>query len=210
MRPPSEPRLFVVREPEPEDDAALARAAAHGDPGAAGAIWDRYSGLLRGVLRRSLGAQDVEDHLQEVFLRFFKKPAELRDPGALRCFLIGVAMRVAGSELRRRRVRRILSLSPSGELHGPATPPLDAEARQAVVRLYAILDRLDADSRLLFTLRHVEALELTELAEVFGVSLATLKRRLSRVSDRVLLAARRDAALVEYLSRGALAERGRP
>jgi RNA polymerase sigma-70 factor (ECF subfamily) len=210
MGPPTEQRLFVVREDAtPEDDVGVARAAASGDPRAAGIIWDRYAGVVRGVLRRSLGAQDVEDHVQEVFLRFFRKPGELRDPGALRCFLIGIAMRVAGTELRKRRVRRFLMLTPSGEVQGPSTPPLDAEAREAVVRLYAILERLDADSRLLFTMRHVEALELTELAEVFRVSLATLKRRLARVSDKVFLAAGRDAILMDYLARGAFAHRGR-
>lgn len=204
MRHPSEPRLSVVRAPERGslDDAALARAAAAGDPEASGLVFDRYSRLVRGLLRRSLGQNDVDDHVQEVFLRLFAELERLRDPAALRSFLIGISIRVAGSELRRRRVRRWLSLAPSGEPPELAVPPLDASAREALQRLYAILDRQDPDSRLLFTMRFVERLELTELAAAFDVSLATLKRRLSRVSDRVFAGVRRDELLLPYFEAG--------
>lgn len=206
MRQPSEPRFSVVRAPERStlDDAALARAAAAGDPEAAGVMFDRYSRLVRGLLRRSLGQNDVDDHVQEVFLRLFAELERLRDPAALRSFLIGIAIRVAGSELRRRRVRRWLSLAPSGDPPELAVPPLDASAREALQRLYAILDRQDPDSRLLFTMRYVERLELAELAAAFDVSLATLKRRLARVSDRVFAGVRRDELLLPYLKAGPL------
>ncbi len=204
MRQPSEPKLYVVRDaPALQDaDAALALAAARGDAWAAGVVWDRYSGPVRGMLRRSLGAQDVDDQVQEVFLRFFRHVDALRDATAVRSFLFGIAFRVAGSELRRRKVRRFLGLTPSGDVPSPATPPLDAEAREALVRLYGILDRLEPESRLLFTMRYVEGRELTEMAEAAHVSLATVKRRLAKASDVVFRIAGRDAALMSYLSRG--------
>src|SRR3569832_1550010 len=102
MRQRSEPKLHVVRAAprQTDDDATIATAAARGEAWAASAVWDRHSVLVRGVLRRSLGAQDVDDHVQEVFLRFFRHAGELRDPAALRSFLIGIALRSAGSELR--------------------------------------------------------------------------------------------------------------
>jgi RNA polymerase sigma-70 factor (ECF subfamily) len=201
MRAEAEPKLFVVRgTPEPADDAALALAAGRGSPHAAGAIWDRHAGLVRGILRRSLGADDVEDHVQEVFLRLFKQLPELRKPESLRSFLIGIAIRVAGTELRRRRVRRWLHIAPPDELENDPAPVRDDDAREAVSRLYAILDRLDADSRVLFVLRYVEALELTEVAAARGVSLATVKRKLARTAERVFALARRDEILLTYLS----------
>ena len=67
------------------DDGELVRAAAAGHPGAAKVIWDRYSRLVRSLLRRSMGPEgEVEDLLQEVFLRFFERAGTLRDTGALR------------------------------------------------------------------------------------------------------------------------------
>lgn len=209
MRQPSEPRLFVVQAPPvQEDDAGLARAAIEGDPRAPGLIWDRYGRLVRGVLRRSLGEDEVDDHVQEVFLRFFRQVAGLRKPGSLRCFLIGIAMRVAGSELRRRRVRRFMRLAPADELESGPASARDDDAREAVRRLYAILDRVDSRTRLLFVLRYVEALELTEIAESLDVSLATAKRHLARAGDRVFSLAGRDEVLLAYLGRAPHLARG--
>jgi RNA polymerase sigma-70 factor (ECF subfamily) len=162
-------------------------------------VWDRYAGLVRRILRRSLGPDaDVEDAVQDVFLRFFSQVGGLRDPGALRPFLIGITLHVAGSALRRRRVRRWLRLTDDGSLPERAGARDDDEARAALRRLYAILDRLDDAGRLVFVLRHIEGLELTEVAAALGTSLATTKRRLAKVTGRVLAMIERDPALAEY------------
>ncbi len=201
MAAPGPRPVLVARQQAPEvDDASLARSAMAGDPAAHTAIWDRYHLLVRRVLCRAMGpANDVEDHVQEVFLRFYRSSALLRDPSALRSFLFGIAMRVAASELRSRRIRSWLRLTPDGVLDEHAAPHADADAREAVKRLYAILDRLDTKSRLAFVLHHVEGLELLDVAAALGVSLATVKRRLSRVSARVWAMAEGDRLLVEYL-----------
>lgn len=182
------------------DDATLARSAMEGDPSAHTAIWDRYHPLVRRVLYRSMGpGNDVEDQVQEVFLRFYRNRALLRNPSALRSFLFGITLRVAASEIRSRRIRGWLRLTPDGVLDDHAAPHTDGDAREAVKRLYAILDRLDTKSRLAFVLHYVEGLELLEVASALGVSLATVKRRLTRVSARVWAAAQGDRVLIEYL-----------
>lgn len=157
------------------------------------------------MLRRTLGpGAEVEDALQEVFLRFFRSAANVREPSALRSFLIGIAVRVASGELRRRRVRRWFFLTADGQLPEPE-PAADAaaeQAREAVRRLYEILDSLDDASRLAFILRHVERLELTEVASAMGVSLATVKRKLRRVVPVVLARARGDEVLSRWVAGG--------
>ncbi|AKT40254.1 RNA polymerase sigma factor [Chondromyces crocatus] len=181
------------------DDAALARAAAEGHPAAASVAWDRFSPLVRGLLRRSLGPSvDVEDQVQEVFLRFFRQIPTLRDPARVRSFLIGITVRVAGTEIRKRRVRRWLRLTDTGAVPEESTT-LDEDAREAVTRLYAILDGMGADERLAFVLRHVEGLELTEVAAGLDVSLATAKRKLARATARVFARVERDPVLSAYL-----------
>jgi RNA polymerase sigma-70 factor, ECF subfamily len=202
MAAPGPRPVLVARSEAPEvDDATLARSAAEGDPKAHAAIWDRYHPLVRRVLARAMGpGTDVEDQLQEVFLRFYRNRALLRNPAALRSFLYGITLRVAASELRSRRVRGWLRLTPDGVLEGHAAAlHSDADAREAVKRFYAILDRLDTEGRLAFVLHHVEGLELLEVASALGVSLATVKRRLTRVSARVYAMAQGDRMLIEYL-----------
>jgi RNA polymerase sigma-70 factor (ECF subfamily) len=192
------------------DDATLASMAAEGDAEAHTAIWDRYAPLVRGIVRRSIGPEsEVEDLVQEVFLRFYRNLSLLRNPGALRSFIFAISLRVTISELRSRRVRRWLRLTDTGAQPTCArcVPPADFEAREAVSGLYTILDRLDPRDRMAFVLYHVEGLELTEVAEALGVSLATVKRRLSRIACRVFAMAESDQRLVEYSGRIARAGR---
>ncbi len=138
----------------PTDDAALARLAAEKDPRAAAALWDRYASLVRGILRHTLGpSADVEDLVQDAFIGLFRTLPGLRDPDALRSFVVGTALRVARSELRRRRVRRWLALTPTGAMPDTAQPGAsDPEARRAVKRLYEVLDQIDDRGRMAFVL----------------------------------------------------------
>jgi len=184
------------------DDAGLARAAIEGQAGAHATVWQRYAGLVTGLLRRTLGpGADVEDQVQETFVQFFRDVKKIREPAALRSFLIAVASRVARSELRRRRFRRWLTLTDSGAVPDEPAAGADAEAREAVRRLYALLDRLDDRGRVLFVLRYVEGLELTDVAAALDMSLATVKRHLARVSTQVHAMAAGDPLLAPYLAR---------
>jgi RNA polymerase sigma-70 factor (ECF subfamily) len=194
-RGPSGHDLRTAQDDGPSD-AELARLAQDRDPRAATLVWDRYAGLVRGVLFRSVGpGHDIEDLLQDVFIGFFKNVGGLRDGSALRPFLVGIALRTARTALRKRRVRRWLRLSDDGTVPEVATSDGDPRTREAVRRLYAILDELDDRERLAFVLRHAEGHELTEAAATLGVSLATVKRMLQRADAHVQARAREDDLL---------------
>ena len=162
----------------------MVEAALRGDRSAAPAIVARYRSLVRRYLLASLTPGDVDDHLQEVFARCFERLETLRDPSALRSFLIGITLRLVGSERRRRRVRRLEMLTETGELPEPHLEE-DVASRQAVWRTRAILDRLRPESCRVLELRFVQEQKLSEVAQNLGVSLATAKRHLARASARI-------------------------
>jgi len=184
-----------------EDDAALVARVRAREPAAPGRMWDRYAFLVRRILRRMLGPIDVEDCVQDAFLRLFRDLGSLREPARLRSFLIGIAIHVANSELRKRRAKRWLLLAGDGTLLEPETAVTDDwhEPRAAVLRLYQILDRVSDKLRTVFVLRYIEGLELTELAALLDCSLATVKRRVADASSRVCLLAASDPLLAPYL-----------
>jgi RNA polymerase sigma-70 factor (ECF subfamily) len=185
-----------------ESDAELVAAVLARGPGAAARLCDRYASLVRRILRRILGpGVDVEDALQDAFLRLFCDLGSLREPAALRSFLIGISLHVAKSELRKRRARRWLLLSDDGAVPEPESGAevQDPEARAAMERLYEVLDRVGHERRVVFVLRYVEALELAELSAVLGCSLATTKRRVAEAARRVTQLAASDPLLAPYL-----------
>ncbi|WP_437945548.1 RNA polymerase sigma factor [Sorangium sp. So ce296] len=162
-------------------------------------IWDRYSGLVRGVLYGALGPDtSLEDLVQEVFLSLIQGAARIQDGQALRGYLATIAARQAALEIRKRKIRRWVGLSPSGELPERALERVDFEHREVLRALHRALDRLSTRRRMAFVLRHVQGLDMLETAAALGVSESTLRRELE--SARELLRKAREPALQEFLS----------
>jgi RNA polymerase sigma-70 factor (ECF subfamily) len=183
------------------DDADLARALIARDPQAPRALWRRYAPMVFRMLRRALGpGHDVEDLAQEVFLCVFEKVTTLREPKALKAFVISITVLTTRSELRRLWVRRWIRLSGKTDVTGKAVVHLDTDAREALGRFYGLLDRINAQDRTLFVLRFMEGLGLLEVAAAAQLSLATTKRRLARVWSKVRLLVERDPILAEYIT----------
>jgi RNA polymerase sigma-70 factor (ECF subfamily) len=183
------------------DDAALARALIGRHPDAPRAVWTRFAPIVRGLVRRSLGPDhSVEDLVQDVFATFFAKPERLREPAALRAFLISMTLNNVSYELRRRRVRRLVGLSQSSELPDIRVVESNPDAREALVRFYRILDGIRTRDRLAFVLRYVEGMEVADVARAMKTSVPTARRCFSRAHQRVSLLASRDPFLAEYLT----------
>jgi RNA polymerase sigma-70 factor (ECF subfamily) len=201
---PPQPRLRLVAPGEQDvlDDATLVGAVIAGEEWAARAVWKRYSPLVYGVLDRALGsASESEDLTQEVFWRLFASIRNVQDPNALRSFLYSSAIRMLRWHLRKKRVRRFLALSDTGEVPEAHAQATDSEGRELLTRFYRMLDQLGADERTAFVLRQVEGLPLQEIADVTGSSLATVKRRIRRACDVIEKLARTEPEFAEYLGR---------
>jgi RNA polymerase sigma-70 factor (ECF subfamily) len=179
------------------DDASIARILIEGDRSAPRVAWHRFAPMVHRMLKRAFGPEhEIDDLVQDVFLTLFARVHTLREPQALRAFLIAITAHTIRYELRRKAALRWLRF---GEPADAKAVDADLDSREAVVRLYRILDRLGSDDRTAFVLRFMEGLELTEVSHALGVSLATAKRRLARAWRRVVIGAQRDGALVEYL-----------
>jgi RNA polymerase sigma-70 factor (ECF subfamily) len=181
------------------DDPSLVRASLDGEPWAPSAIVARYRPLVRRCLSASFEGADLEDQLQEVFARCFRYLSRLRDPSALRSFLIGIALRLAAMERRRRGIRRWERLTETGELPDSCSFDDAFEDREVAGRTRALLRQLQPESCRALELRFVQEQELSEVARNLGVSLATAKRHLTRASARVRALARSEPAVAEFV-----------
>jgi RNA polymerase sigma-70 factor (ECF subfamily) len=202
--PPSAPRLAQREEPPrprgnlralPNEgrvgDAELVERALGGDGSAAEAIFRRHVDAVAGLTLRLLrNRPDMEDVVQETFLIALEKLPTLRDVGALRPWLL----RIAVSRVRRRaRRNKLLSFFTLGR--DEADSPLDDLASEALgpegVAELAALDRvlgeLPDEDRIAWVLRHVEGEAVEDVAFACGCSLSTAKRRIAAADARVRL-----------------------
>jgi RNA polymerase sigma-70 factor, ECF subfamily len=182
-------------------DAQLVEATARGDRAAAAQVWDRYSDFVRRVLHGALGRDGaLEDLTQEVFLAFVRGAKTVSDGAKLRGFLAGIAVRLAATEIRRRRVRRWVTLSLTGDLPDPPAPMRDSDGQEVLAALDRLLANMSQRRRMAFILRHVQQLEMLEVAAVLSISESTLRRELLRAREQLLRGAAREPALANYLA----------
>jgi len=194
--------LFLVGESRPPQrrDSDLVEAFLRGDPGAAADIWDRCYPMVRRIVFRLAGPRhDLEDVIQEIFLRLYRQLPGLRDPEALGAFALAIAVRVVKGDQRGRWLKRWLGLFQDGEIPERAARNVDLEAREALTHFYRILDGLSPQHRAAFVLRQIEGMELAQVSTAVGVSLATVKRWLPRICQRVFSQAKGDPLLASYL-----------
>jgi RNA polymerase sigma-70 factor (ECF subfamily) len=187
---------FPDRDLSEADDEGIVRILREGDVRAPRIVWQRFAPMVHRVLRRTFGPKhDVDDLVQEVFLVLFDRVATLREPKALPAFILSITAHTIRRELRRKAAARWLPF-----LDAPNAREANFDSREALTRLYLILDRLRSGDRTAFVLRHFEGLELVDVAEAMGVSLATTKRHLTRAWARIVFHGQRDAALVDYIA----------
>ena len=193
--------LRLVPSPEPGN---VLLALKEGHPAAAAAVFRQYAPLVRRILLYTLGGhRDVDDLVQDSFERLFMRLDRVESEDKVQAFLSAIAANVAREELKRRRVRRILQFGFDSQADGantPLAPTADLDAREAVRRLYAALDALNASDRAAFVLRFIEGMELTEVADALSMSVATVKRRLSRAQQGVLRRTRTDPWLGSFVA----------
>jgi RNA polymerase sigma-70 factor, ECF subfamily len=207
--PPKAARGNIVRlRPGVISDKALVEQLRRKETAAVTHLISSYSNIVRRSLFRVLGsAYDIDDLEQDSFMTVLDRCHTLRDPSALRSFVVSVAMRLARNELRKRAIRRFVGLEGLAEhAMSPAYDPVTAERFR---HLYRALDKLDSNGRIAYVLRHVEGYELAEVATACGCSLSTVKRWLARAEAKLQELARRDPVLsrmvVERLETVALA-----
>lgn len=171
--------------PYGRDDAQLVRELQARQPAASVHFYARFAQPVRGLIFRILGHDsELEDTVQEVFVRAIESIARLRDASALRSWVMGIAVRTARIRLQRRKRRRWLGFFASGELPEVASSDPSPEIREALSALARVLDALPTDERIAVVLRFGERMTLPEAAESCGVSLSTFKRRLQRGERR--------------------------
>jgi RNA polymerase sigma-70 factor, ECF subfamily len=199
------PPLASISDLTAADDATLAGALCDESPVAQRVAWERFSPLVRGIVRRSLGPQfDAESVVQDVFMCLFQRVGTLREPNALRGFIVSIAVLTVRStlrtEVRRQRLRRWLGAQQETEPKSLRLVPEDMDAREALARFYKILDRINPRDRVAFVLRFVEGMGVADVATAVGVSVPTARRCFTRAWERFTLLAGRDPFLAEYVA----------
>jgi len=168
---------------EASDRALVERALTVGDDAAWGALYDRLAPAVHGCLVAMglLSRAEVEDAVQETFLRLFRGLERFDPARRLEPFVLGIARHVAIDACRRRRAA---APGEVGELpgDGPVDDGVSQAEERAIVR--AALAALDPDHAAAIALRHTARLTMRELADSLDCSVPTARARLRKAAHR--------------------------
>ena len=130
--------------------------------------------------------QDAEDAVQDVFLRVFEQIKRYQGQSAFKTWLTAIVVNSCRDKLRRRKVRRALSLD---WLRGHASHhnvPDEVNQRQQSQKLWALINtHLDDKHRLPLILHYHERLPCAEVADILGIRISTVYSRLNTARQRL-------------------------
>jgi hypothetical protein len=86
---------------EISEDVTWVAAAQDGDRAAFGQLYERYARMVHGVLLARVPAGEVDDLVQDVFMRALRRPSIVRDAGSFGAWLAAIARNVANDYHRR-------------------------------------------------------------------------------------------------------------
>jgi RNA polymerase sigma-70 factor (ECF subfamily) len=179
-------------ETEPTDEK-LIRAVLSGETERFELLVARYQGRIFGTARRYARKQDeVEDIVQEIFLKAYRKLASFRGDAPFEHWLMRLAVRTCYDFLRQKQRSRETSFTElSGAesnwlencMQSSETPSFDGDgARKLVQRLF---EMLTPAARMVLTLQEIEGKSVKENAGITGWSISLVKVRAFRARNEM-------------------------
>jgi RNA polymerase sigma-70 factor, ECF subfamily len=184
----------LVPEDKPSDHA-LIEATRGGDEAAFAEIIRRYRGPITNYLYRFLSDyEEAVDLSQETFVRLYFAIDRYHTDYAFSTYIYRIASNLAISELRKRKRRKLLSLTglfqseidegiefqPADEKSLPDQDLLDSEQSRQIEKAIAALPE---KYRAPIILREIEERSYDEIAAILGLGLGTTKSRISRARN---------------------------
>ena len=129
------------------------------------------------VARYRIRPVDAEDLIQDTFIAVFHSIASYRGESSLRTWIDTIAVRATYRYLAQRDpIAHRLQPVPDLPIAAP-DPERQAQAREAIRRLYAALDRIEPKYRVAYTLHVIDGRPLKDVARVTRASVLAANGR---------------------------------
>lgn len=165
-------------------DEEVVRKVVEGDTAAFGVLVERYEPKLSRYAKRFLfDKEDVEDLLQEVFIKAYQNIRSFDHERAFSPWIYRIAHNEFVNALKKRERSPLFFFDPDTLFPHPAAPET-ADEEAMTKELRALLDRnlsvIDAKYREPLILYYFEELDYKEIADVLKIPIATVGVRLAR------------------------------
>ncbi len=181
-----------------ETDRMLVERVQAGDKQAFGLLVTKYQRkLARLVSRMVRDPAEVEDIVQDSFIRAYKALPNFRNDSAFYTWLYRIGVNTAKNWLVTHGKRAQLTSTTDGDeaenydepelLRNNETPERLLMTKQIGETVNAVVETLPEDLRIALTLREMEGLSYEEIADVMDCPIGTVRSRIFRARDAIAL-----------------------
>jgi len=152
----------------------------------------QFDRLYRLAWRLTGSKAEAEDLFQELLIKAFGKLDDLvriEEPGSWLCRVMYNLFIDEQRRFKRRRMHTVEESQLPGDglagLPGPGNPDYDNERLEKIRRLDRALAQLSDEHRIVVLLHDTEGYKMSEIQDLIGVPVGTVKSRLSRARARL-------------------------
>jgi len=157
-------------DPNSPSDVELVAGLRAGDDRAATHLVERHGGVVaRFLYGAGVDRSDLDDLVQETFIRAFRRIESWRGESAFRSWLFAIAANLHKDALRKRRGIRWLSLE-AHDAPSTSTPDVELEADETAERLRGAIARLPRLQREVFLRRVQTGEDYETIGRILGTS----------------------------------------
>lgn len=169
-------------------DAEIVHQVLDGNVNAFESLLTRYGDLVQRIVRRHVPSQDVEETVQEAFVRVYRSLPSFREVGSFGPWLSCITVRTCYDYWRKAYRSQEVPVTALSEKHrdwlegmmtvGSVQSLQDKDARREAAELLEwALAKLSAEDRMVLELVYLEGLSTQEAARHLGWSTANVKVR---------------------------------
>jgi len=172
----------------PVEDLELVAQFQRGDRSAFSTLFQRHQGSVSRLIARMMGdpirnrsqVVELEDLVQDVFVQVYRSLGGFRGGSKVSTWVYRIAVNVVLMHRRSARARPVFYSA--DDVDAPASPELvpDEElVRHANIdALYRLLSQISDKKRTVYILHEIEGLSASEIAEIVGAPILTVRTRL--------------------------------
>ena len=143
-------------------------------------LYQRYGGMVRARLLRFFSPAEVDDMLQEVFLRVLDKQHTFRGESSPSTWLYQLATRFAINRLRQSKRRRELWIHTQDLAWAM---PISQSSQESKALLRQLWRHLDEELVTIGTYYHLDGMTQSDIAAMMGCSRQTITNRLKALTE---------------------------
>jgi RNA polymerase sigma-70 factor (ECF subfamily) len=158
-------------------------------------LYREYVEKIGGIARSYLGVDDVEDVIQEVFIKVYKNIKKFRGDSSLSTWIYRISVNVCkdmlGKKHRRKEILTSFGEEDDDEKNTIREPADELQPSDELMKMLSAeeiskaIDSLSKEDRLLINLREIEGMSYDQISEIMDKPVGTVKSRLHYARERL-------------------------